>query len=202
MSVSVSQGGRAVGSTVRLRNPPCRGTIPTASGLEMVEAAWGTSPEPEYRMRRMESIGTQECSMPGDGRAPIVTGDDGRLSSKRVHQADHVADEVEERVLVDGLGPIGLAVAAHVGRNGVESGLCERRELVTPRVPGLRKPMTEDDQWSRSLLGHVHAEAVHFESTMRHVDHRGLRSGWMFMPRPSRLARVAQVRGRDRRFVV
>ena len=159
-------------------NPPCRGTIPTASELAMVEAAGGTSPRArvqdaadgiadaplkfrlshpwfleveliEHRVGSLrhagcrpdratrteghtrpyhatEPIGAQECSVPGDGRPPIVTGDDGRLYSKRVHQGDHVANEMEERVPVDGLRPISLAVATHVGRDGVESGLCER----------------------------------------------------------------------------
>jgi len=45
------EGGRFDGAA---ENPPCRGTIPTASGLEKVEAAWATSPEPEYKMRRRE----------------------------------------------------------------------------------------------------------------------------------------------------
>ena len=65
--------------------------------------------------------------MPRDRRAPVVTGDDRLLGTQGVEQTDHVANQMKERVLVDRLGAIGPAVAAHVGCYGMEPGLGERR---------------------------------------------------------------------------
>jgi hypothetical protein len=48
-----------------------------------------------------------------------MSDDDGRVLAQRVEQADHVAHVVELGVLIDGLGLVRPAVAAHVGRDGV-----------------------------------------------------------------------------------
>ena len=77
--------------------------------------------------------------MPGDGGTPIVADDDGGGRMKRVEEAHHVADQVEDRVLVDGVRPVALALAAHVRCHGVESGRGERPELVAPGVRRLGK---------------------------------------------------------------
>ena len=84
--------------------------------------------------------------MPGHRRAPVVPGDHRRSLAERVEQADHVADQVQERVLLDLLRRVGLAVAAHVGRDGVEAGLGQGAELVAPGVPGFGKAVAEDDE--------------------------------------------------------
>ena len=68
------------------------------------------------------------------------------LGAQGVEQTHHVADQMEERVLVDRLRPIGPAVAAHVGRHGAESGLGERAELMAPGIPGFGKTVAEQDQ--------------------------------------------------------
>ena len=60
--------------------------------------------------------------MPGDRRAPVVAGDDGGLLAQGIEHADHVADQMKQRVLVDGFGAVGLAVAAHVRRDGMKAG--------------------------------------------------------------------------------
>ncbi len=65
--------------------------------------------------------------MPGHRRTPIVAGDDRLFGAQRVDQAHHVADQMKERVLVDRLGAVGLAIATHVGGHGVKPGLGERR---------------------------------------------------------------------------
>ena len=62
-----------------------------------------------------EAVGAQQRCMPRHRRAPVVTGDDRLLGTQGVEQTDHVADQMKERVLVDRLGAIGPAVAAHVG---------------------------------------------------------------------------------------
>ena len=110
--------------------------------------------------------------MPGDGRAPVVAGDHRRFRTQGVEQTHHVADEVQERVLVDGLGPVGLPVPAHVGRHRVEAGLRKRRQLMPPGIPGLREAVAENDQRARPLLGDVHANAVRLDGAVLDLAHR------------------------------
>ena len=67
---------------------------------------------------------------------------------------------VELGVPVDGLGLVGLAVAAHVGRDGMVAGRGERGELMPPRVPRLGEAVAEQHERALALLGDVHADAV------------------------------------------
>src|SRR5580704_8064132 len=53
---------------------------------------------------------------------------------------------MEERVLIYLRRLVGSTVATHVGRHRVEPRLRESAELMAPRVPGLGKAVTEDDQ--------------------------------------------------------
>ena len=89
-----------------------------------------------------------------------MAGDDGRVCAERIDEAGHVADEVQERVLVDLARPIGLPISPHFGRHGVEAGARERGKLVSPRIPGLGEAVAEDRQRSPALLGDVHPDAV------------------------------------------
>ena len=93
-----------------------------------------------------EAVGAQQRGVPGHRRAPVVAGDHRLLGTERIEQADHVADQVQQRVLVDRLRAVGLAVAAHVGRDGVVAGLRQRGELVAPGIPGLRKAVAQQHQ--------------------------------------------------------
>jgi hypothetical protein len=72
-------------------------------------------------------------------RAPIVADDHRGRRFECVKDAHHIADQMEDRVLVDSLRPVTLAVPAHVGRNGVETRRSQRIDLVAPRIPALRK---------------------------------------------------------------
>ena len=83
------------------------------------------------------------------------------LLAERVEQADHVADEVQLRVLVDRLGAVGLrrSRACRARRRGSRRA-ASAGELVAPRVPGLGEAVAEQDERARALLGDVHADAV------------------------------------------
>jgi len=83
--------------------------------------------------------------MPGDRRARVVADDHRRRRLQRVEQPDHVADEVQDRVLVDRMRRIGLAVATHSGGHRVEAGRRERQQLVAPRDPALWKAVAQHD---------------------------------------------------------
>jgi hypothetical protein len=48
----------------------------------------------------------------------------------------------------------------------VEPGLGERAQLVAPGVPGFRKAVTKNDQWTFTLFGHMHVDAVCFDAAM------------------------------------
>ena len=120
---------------------------------------------------RAEAIGAQQSRVPGDGGAPVVASDHGRLLSKAIEQAHHVTDEVEQRVLIDRLGPIGLAVPAHVGCHRMEPGVREGPKLVAPGIPGLREAMAENDQGARPLLGDVHSNTVRFDAAVLDLAH-------------------------------
>ncbi len=109
--------------------------------------------------------------MPGDRRAPVVTDDDRPIGAERVHDPDHVAGQMEERVGVDRLGPVGLAIAAHVGRDGMVAGLGQRLELMAPRIPALRPAMAEEDERPLACLGDVDAKAVRLDEPVGDVGH-------------------------------
>ena len=110
--------------------------------------------------------------MPGHRRAPVVA-DDHRLSlAQRVEQADHVADQMQQRVLVDRLGPVGLAIAAHVGRDGVEAGLRRARaSWWRQEYQDFGKAVAEEDQRPLALLGDVHADAVGLDGRVLGIGH-------------------------------
>ena len=70
--------------------------------------------------------------MPGDRRAPVVADDDGFGHTQRVEHADHVADKVKQRVLIDLFRLACLAIAAHIGRDSAIACLGERLQLMAP----------------------------------------------------------------------
>ena len=77
--------------------------------------------------------------MPGDGRTPVVADDHSLGSTECVEEANHIADQMEQCVPVDGLRAVGFAVAAHVWSDSVETGFGEGTELVAPGVPRFRE---------------------------------------------------------------
>jgi hypothetical protein len=62
---------------------------------------------------------------------------------------------------------VGSTVTPHIGRDGVESGCRQRRELVTPRVPALRKAVAQDEERPFPLFGKVEVDAVRLDHAMR-----------------------------------
>jgi hypothetical protein len=97
--------------------------------------------------------------------------DDGGRGLECVQQAHHVADQMEHRVLVDRLGCIALAIAAHVRRHRVEAGRGERIDLMTPRIPGFGKAVAHQHQWPFALFGDVEADAVALDDSLRWFAH-------------------------------
>ena len=95
-----------------------------------------------------------------------MPGDDRLFFTERVEEADDIAGQMKQRVLVDRLRPVGLAIAAHIGRHRVEPGRRQRGQLMPPGVPALGKTVAHDDERAFTLLGDVHANAVRLDIPM------------------------------------
>ena len=93
--------------------------------------------------------------------------DDGGRRTQGIENADHVADEMQDRVLVDRLRRIALAVAAHIGGDDAEAGGSERIDLMPPREPGFRKTVHQQHQRPLALLGDVEVDAIAFDNALR-----------------------------------
>jgi len=74
---------------------------------------------------------------------------------QRVEQARQVADQMEDGILIDRLGGVALAIAAHVQRDGVEAGGGERVDLVAPGIPGFRKAVAHQHEGPLALLDYI-----------------------------------------------
>src|SRR5262249_24013670 len=94
-----------------------------------------------------------------------------------VEHAHDVADEVQQRVRGDRLGPLSLAVATLIRRDGVIPRLGQRDELMSPRVPGLRKAVAEHDERPVARLGDVDANAVGLDGAVADLGAHARRFG-------------------------
>jgi hypothetical protein len=95
-----------------------------------------------------------------------VPGDHRLRDAKRVEQAEHVADQVQQCIAVDLLRCIGLSVAAHIGRDRMEAGRGERAQLMPPGIPAFGKTVAQQDFGPAPLLRDVHANAVGLDDAM------------------------------------
>ena len=59
----------------------------------------------------------------------------------------------------------------------MEAGLGQRRELMAPGIPALRKAVTEDDERTHALLSDVHANTIRLDNAMLHLAHHDLQRG-------------------------
>src|SRR5271165_3512778 len=81
---------------------------------------------------------------------------------------------MEHGVLVDRVGTLSLAIAAHVGSHHPEPGLGECRELMAPRIPAFGKAVAQRDEGTLTRFGEVHSDAVGLDGAVRHFcRHRG-----------------------------
>src|SRR5690348_6735507 len=74
-------------------------------------------------------------------------------------------------VVLDLLRARGEAVATLIGRDGVEAGLCNRGDLVAPRIAELWKAVAEEDGLTFAFLVHRHANAIGVDITGRAPCH-------------------------------
>ena len=100
---------------------------------------------------------------PRDRCAPVVAHYVRALDADCVHDADHVADQGRERVLLDGLGHERLAHAALVRRDGAEPRRVQRGELGSPEAMRVGPTVQQHD-------GRTVARDVHLEPGSVHVE--------------------------------
>src|ERR1700722_16819226 len=104
--------------------------------------------------------------MPSYRRAPIMARDYRLPFAERVQQPHHVANELEECVLLDCFWLIGPAVATHVRRHRTKPSGRKSGELMTPRVPTFRESMAQHDQRAITLLREMKSNAVRLDRPM------------------------------------
>ena len=98
--------------------------------------------------------------------------DDDRLRlADRADEADHVADQMQQRVLVNVRGRLALTVAAHVRGDSAIACFRERPELAAPGVPGLGKAVTKHYQRPGAAFCDVNLDVVGFDHSVRDVRH-------------------------------
>src|ERR1700758_2799275 len=104
--------------------------------------------------------------MPCNWSSPVVANDRCPLDSQRIKKANHIARQMEDRILIDSLRPICLAVTAHVGRDSSITLAGKRLQLMTPGVPRFGKSVAKQHGKSRSSLRKVHPDAVGLDKLM------------------------------------
>ena len=125
-----------------------------------------------------KAVGPKKRAMPRDRRAPVVADDGGLRRAERVEHANHVADQVKQRVLIDLGGLACLAIAAHVGRDSAIACLGERLQLKAPRIPGLRKTVAEEHERPASRLSEMDGNPVCLDCAMGDLGHAPSPSIW------------------------
>ena len=96
-----------------------------------------------------------------------MPGDNSPLRAERVQERDHIAGQVQHRVLGDVGRRAGLAVAALVRRYRVVASGGEGGQLVTPRVPALRESVQQEHERAVAGLGDVHGQSAGLQLPVR-----------------------------------
>jgi hypothetical protein len=102
----------------------------------------------------------KECRAVGNRRTPVVADDDCAFRAKRGDQTADVSAHVLDRVGLDCGRFVAAAIAAHVRRSNSIAGICQRRDLVAPRIPALGKAVDQYNKWALSRHRHAEADAI------------------------------------------
>ena len=95
----------------------------------------------------------QQRGVPHDHGAPVVADEHRLLDADVVEQADKVAGQRMDVVVLDGIGSAGAAVPALVGGEHVIAGVRENRDLVAPRIRQFRESVGQHDQRCTAFSG-------------------------------------------------
>ena len=122
---------------------------PGHDGRRTNRATWSTAHSPMTARKRSgrSSAPSRPPALPSRGRQSLLTG-------PRARAAPPCHRRGGGRALIDRFGPVGLPVAAHVGRDRVEACLREHRQLVAPGIQDSGKP------WHRTTGGPAPCSAM------------------------------------------
>ena len=97
--------------------------------------------------------------LPGDGPTPVVTDDDGFVSSKMPYDGLDISYQVAHRVILPAGRFITQVVASQIQGDDLEE-TGQRDHLVAPGIPEVWEAMDHNDQWSLAYTGIVDVYSV------------------------------------------
>src|SRR5205085_10384734 len=105
---------------------------------------------------------------PRDRRAPVVP-DHCRLARAEVtYESGHVVNETADAVVLYTLRLVAQIVSAHVRRDDAKA-LAEGRQLMTPRIPALRKAVEQYDKpFAAPAFGVMQTHVADLRVTVAH----------------------------------
>src|SRR5262249_42160542 len=126
-----------------------------------------------------KAIRPHERRIPRYRRPPIMSHDDTLRHLECLKQANNIADRMKERERRNTLGTVRLPEPPPPRGVGGKPRLGECNELVPPRVPRLREPMTHNHKRAGPCLGDMHFDAVRCDSAMTDVHLSLLHRQWL-----------------------
>ena len=105
----------------------------------------------------------QRGGVPDDGRAPVVADQNGLLFTEMIDEPEDVADQALHVIGFERGGRVAAAIATHVGHRDAVAGRAQRRDLVAPRVPGLRPAVHHDGERPVALHDAAQAYSIGFD---------------------------------------
>ena len=118
-----------------------------------------------------EAVRRNQGRAPGDDSTPVVTNDRALVDPKLIEHPGEVGNQVAQRVGLDRLGTIGLAITPLVRRDGAESGGTQSSELMAPGVPDLREPVTKHHRVAFARFMQMHPDAVGLHELVFELAH-------------------------------
>jgi hypothetical protein len=123
---------------------------------------------------------------PGQGAAPVVPGDRGRVGAQGHDQVGHLLGQHPGSVVADPEGLVGGVVAGQVGRDHPVAGVGEGWDLVAPGIPELGEAVQQHHQWAGARFDAVQAQPADVD---RSVGHAPGASHWVIPSLVSRATR-------------
>jgi hypothetical protein len=122
--------------------------VPTATNLVKIGAEIA---EHDAGVRDVENgefgdaLRVEEGCGPGDGGAPVVTGEEEFFGVELVGDGEDVRDEMGHGVVGGAAGFAAEVVAALIGNDNAEAGVGERGDLLAPGIPEFGEAVEKDD---------------------------------------------------------
>lgn len=119
----------------------------------------------------VEDVRPEQRRVRGDRRAPVVPDDHRGTLAECLHHGRVVLHQLGHPVRHHRLRLRGAAVSAHVHGDRAVSRRGQHRQLVAPRVPGLREAVQQQDQGPAALLDEVDPAGGTGDQTVGAVRH-------------------------------